>query len=418
MTPPAGARVAPAATDARLEGRVVTTAGAPVADAEGAIVQSDTSLFSSGPSRPIARLTTAGDGAYTGTLPRAYVAGTETDADWIVTATRPAQGGQATGPSSSFEFEVNNAVQAAPDVPLWESVPRVEVNGYEAQISVDGQPTGLTPYVVAGSTTQRGPSGRFDLRAFEPGTGDARNGDRLTAGGRTYANITVRHSTGRTIYHQTINTPTVAIAEPPLVPPSRGAACSVTATDGRVTSPKLCRLTDGDLTTRVGPTGSPATSTPSTTAVGVSSVTVTLPTPVDVESVFLRECSGGCVVEVSSDGATWARSRTVESLSISSGLITVARFEPVASAQAVRVSSSRGAITLAEISAWPARPPGSPAPPTPAPPTPSNRSTAHAAAPGAADRPRRAIGPPVAALLLVGAVGVGVLVVGLTRRKG
>ena len=45
--------------------------------------------------------TTGADGGYRGSLPGSYVAGTETDTDWMVTAALPAAEGQAGVPAQS-----------------------------------------------------------------------------------------------------------------------------------------------------------------------------------------------------------------------------------------------------------------------------------------------------------------------------
>ncbi|MFN2504921.1 MAG: hypothetical protein ABR540_11980 [Acidimicrobiales bacterium] len=49
----------------------------------------------------VADTTTDAGGRYRGVLPRSYVPGTETDTDWVVTATLPASEGELVGPSSS-----------------------------------------------------------------------------------------------------------------------------------------------------------------------------------------------------------------------------------------------------------------------------------------------------------------------------
>jgi hypothetical protein len=136
---PATARQVSTTSDARLVGRVVTADGAPAPDVAMKIVKTDTGVFP-GPSRTIATMKTRADGSYSGSLPGAYVAGTETDADWIITASRPARRGEAEVASSSFELEVNTAVQEAPDLPLWDSTPTVTVDGYRVHVSVAAHP--------------------------------------------------------------------------------------------------------------------------------------------------------------------------------------------------------------------------------------------------------------------------------------
>ena len=414
--------------DARVVGKVVTADGSPAPGVSMDIVKTDTGAFP-GPSRTVDRLTTRADGTYSGTLPGAYIAGTETDADWIITASRPARSGQSAGATSSFELEVNTAVQEAPDLPLWDSAPVLSVDGYRVGVSVpDAPPRGTTPRVVLGQVSKPGTAGEFDLRAFEPGRGDGRATTRLTAGGTSGADVTVRHREGRTIYHQSISTPTVAVNEPSLVPFSRGAPCKVVATDGRVTAAQPCPATDGDLSFTVRPPGqTPATApgrTPSagettTTAPQVASVTVEFPAAGEVESVFVRACDRSCVVEVSGDGTTWAKARSVESDTSFSGSLLVARFRPVAGARFVRVSRPGGSVNLAEISAWPARPPGSPTTAE----TPASQPTVQAvadevaAAPVVPPGPPRPVGPLWLAALLLVAAAAGQVAVGVRRRR-
>ena len=418
--------------DARVVGKVVSADGAPEPGVSMNIVKTDTGVFP-GPSRTIDRLTTGRDGTYSGVLPGAYIEGRETDADWIVTASRPARGAQAAGPSSSFELEVNTPVQEAPDLPLWDSTPLVSIDGYRVGVSVPaGPPRGTNPQVVLGQLSEPGTAGAFDLRAFEPGKGDGRASTGLTAGGSAAADITVRHIHGRTIYHQRLRTPTVAVNEPSLVPFSRGAPCKVTATDGRVTAVQPCPATDGDLSSSLRPPGQPTTNGPARTTSGettttvaqVASVTVELAAPGEVESVFLRQCDRSCVVEVSRDGSTWAKPRSVESGNSYQGAVLIARFQPVTGARLVRVSRPGGALTVAEISAWPARPPGSPARSVPEPSTdPIPQPTATILADEVAAAPvaptsgaARAVGPVWLAAFLVVAVGAGLVTRSVRRR--
>ena len=138
--PSVGRQTAPAPADAEVVGRVVDPDGSPVAGLDVGIVETDTGvhIFSSPPSYTVDSTTTGLDGGYAGLLPGAYVAGTETDADWIVTASRRPGPGQAAGAESSFEFEVNTAVQEAPPLPFWDVSPTVSIEGYEATVDLPG----------------------------------------------------------------------------------------------------------------------------------------------------------------------------------------------------------------------------------------------------------------------------------------
>jgi hypothetical protein len=404
--------------DARVAGRVVASDGTPAAGVKVRVVQTDTGvgfplLNPTGPTRAITETVAGADGRYSSSLPEAYVRGSETDADWIVTASKPAAAGQASGSTSSFEFEVNTAVQEAPDLPLWDSTPAVSLDGYRARVTVPGSPPrNTTPYVFLGQENVKGTSGAFDVRALEPASGPPPTTP-VVAAGRAYADVRVSHREGRTIYHQTITSPTVAPALPDLIPPSRGSPCKVTFADGRVIDARPCPATDGNLTVSVSdarPASGNARNT-TTTLAGVTSVTVELITPVDVESVFVRDCHRDCLVEVSADGSVWAQPRNLEVVELRVGDTTaVARFAPVPGARSVRVSNPGGTVALTEISPWPARPPGSP----PASASGAPPSDGVAVPLDAKERP---VGVLVAAAFLLGVTGAGVAVVAVTRAR-
>ncbi len=294
--------------------------------------------------------TTGADGGYHGSLPGSYVAGTETDTDWTVTATLPPAAGQVRGPSSAFEFEVNIALQAAPPLPLWEQTPSFSVDGWEATVSVDGRPpagTGETTVAITttgGTISVPGSSATVDLRRLEavdsdPGT--AQPHGYATA----YADVRVPHANGRTIYHQAVTTGVVALPPVDLTPPSRWAPCSIVTTDGTVTAMprERCAATDGRRS------GFGAT--------GTASVTVELESPVEVADVFVVGCLDHCTVEASADGATWTaltNGWTDASSSAASynDLLVASPAAPLAS-RFVRVSAPGGIEDVTEVSVWP-----------------------------------------------------------------
>jgi hypothetical protein len=396
-----------AAANARVVGRVVGADGKPAAGAKVRVTQTDTGIWiplfaPTGPTRVVTDTVAGADGRYSSPLPDAYVAGTETDTDWIVSASKPAEPGQRSGPVSSLEFEVNTALQEAPDLPLWESTPTISLDGYRATVRLSEQPPQGDPYVFLGPERVKGTSASFDLRLQEPASGTTLREESIQARGVAYADVRVGHREGRTIYHLALASPTVAPATlPALVPPSRGSPCKLTSADGRVTDAQPCLATDGKFIAAV----SQPSTTSTTTAAGVTSVTVELVSPVDVESVFVRGCDGTCVVEVSADGATWARSTDVQVDRPNSEIIAVARFPTVPGARAVRVSRPGGTLSLTELSAWPARPAGSPAP------------AASVAQPPDVRPEKIPVGAAVAAALLLGAVATGMVVVAATRRS-
>lgn len=141
------------------------------------------------------------------------------------------------------------------------------------------------------------------------------------------------------------------------------------------------------------------------------SVTVGFATAIDVESVFVRDCHRDCVVEVSADGSTWVGPRDMEVVQLAGAdTMAVARFAPIPGARSVRVSHPGGSLSLTEISAWPARPPGSPSASPSAPPPISGVATPL----GVKQRP---VGVLVAAAALLGAVSAGVVILAVARVR-
>lgn len=87
-------------------------------------------------------------------------------------------------------------------------------------------------------------------------------------------------------------------------PASRGRACAAVAADGTV-GPAVddCGLTDGDLTSS---TLLPSVCPDGATCAEPIAMQVDLGAPMPVELIVVRGCAGGCAVEVSGDGTSWA----------------------------------------------------------------------------------------------------------------
>ena len=381
-SPPAARQetTAPAAVDAAVEGIVVHQDGSPAAGVPVTVEGYDdpglagfltffftlgfACLFADacgGQSTGGAGAATGADGGYRGLLPGSYVAGTETDTDWTVTAALPPGAGQVRGPSSEFEFEVNIAVQAAPPLPLWEETPTFSVDGWEATVSVDGDPpagTGRPTVSIAtsgGTMRMPAPTATVDLRRLESDRSVTKPSP--PAGYATaYADVRVPHANGRTIYHQAVSTGVVGLPAIDLTPPSRGAACTMAKTDGTVVSVprgQNCSATDGN---RSGPVGS----------YGTESITVELDAPVEMVDVFVVGCLDECTVEASGDGSSWTtlgHSWTApdDGSTPYNELLVASPDEPMA-ARFVRVTAPGGVEGVTEVSVWPA-------PPVPVPPT-------------------------------------------------
>ncbi|MEA2972307.1 MAG: hypothetical protein QOG82_765 [Actinomycetota bacterium] len=364
-TPSANAAAAPVSArqqpvgrqDATVEGVAVHADGSPAEGVSVSVVGYDnagfagivTTLFSLGlacfadrvvclgESTEGGAMTTGADGRYHGTLPDSFVAGTETDTDWVVTAGLPATGDQAVGPRSTFEFEVNILIQAAAPLPVWEATPSVSVDGWQATASVDSDlPAGTSrPVITVGGSATQGTDGSIDLRLLESEGADA---EILLAYATAYADVRVPHANGRTIYHQAVSTGAVALPALDLVPPSRGAPCTMVTAAGSP-PPEVsdgCTVTDGNRSNYV-----PA---------GVASLTVDLPSAVDVSAVFLAGARDGTTVEISGDGTSWSSLATNVGTP-ASGVLVASPDSPTA-ARFVRVSRGEGLDGLNEVSVW------------------------------------------------------------------
>jgi hypothetical protein len=295
---------------------------------------------------------TAADGSYRGSLPDSYVPGTETDTDWVVTASLPKKEGQVEGPRSAFEFEVNIAVQAAPPLALWEETPSVSLDGWRATVSVGAPPEGTNPPALWFSDNGQarvlvGDDGdTLDLRHLESATDDS---GVVHAYAVAHADVRVRHANGRTIYHQDLLTATVALPPIGLVPPSRRARCSMVDSAGAPV-PQAggggCPVTDGNRVSGVPE--------------GARSVVVELATMTDVADVFVVGCSQGCTVEASADGTTWwvlTNDPTIaETYASPSEALLVASSDAPQAGRFVRVTRPDTAYALSEVSVWPGAP--------------------------------------------------------------
>ena len=403
--------------DAEVVGRVVGLDGTPLADLPMTVILTDTGvtlplIMPGRDTETVTDTTSAADGSYRVVLPSAYIPGEETDYDWIVKASRPARSGEVGGPNSSFEFEVNTAVQEAPDLVLWDSTPAVSVDGYRVEVSVpDGEPPGTyASWVSVGYGVAKGTSAVFDLRTLEPDYVFESFEYDLVTSGRALADVTVPHSEGRTIYHQEMRTPAVEVS--PSVrrlPVSREAPCQLALVDGSVVAvADYCDATDGDLDRPLRPPlGEPYTPDTAPRA-DVEAVTVELEAATTVGSVSVRGCDEGCTAQLSVDGSTWTDpiEVVVEALfsySLGDESILIATFDPAGPARFVRVSLPGGTLSATEVSVWP--PPAPPAPPpTLAAVVPAIASPAPPPAATGAPASPLPLGAPLAALALLGAV--------------
>ncbi len=435
----------PEPQDAAVEGIVTLEDGSPAAGVDVTVVGHDDAGFAgivafvftlglacifdsytcTGSSTEGSGGTTGADGGYRSTLPGSYVPGTETDTDWVVTASLPATGGQDAGPKSSFEFEVNIDLQAAPPLPLWPRTPTVSVEGWQATVSVDGAPPKGTARPMAsvrgpgvGPLAASGTQATFDLRRLES-TDEAVQP--LVADVTSYADVRVPHAAGRTIYHQRVSTATVALPPIDLVPPSRGAPCTLSGADGAplADAGTGCPLTDGERSSSIPP--------------GATSATVELSAAVEVADVFVTGFQHGGTVEVSDDGTTWS---PLGNAGPNHDVFGATSASPPA--RFVRLTRAEGLDGVTEVSVWPGQKAPAPAPtpaptsapasappvePTSPPSTSASRPSGppddggqdgeQAQAPGTAAGPRT---PWAAAVAVVALVGASVAV-GLVRAR-
>jgi hypothetical protein len=281
--------------------------------------------------------TTGSDGGYATALPRAYVPGYQTDADWLVAVTTAPGPGEASGPSSSYEMEVNTAAPVAPALTLWDAAPAITG---EKLLTVSLP----APSLPADATPKRATTDFLDARgtsvlSLTAPTVDARLLEDLALRvvGAREIDVVAKHVDGSTTYHQHLVSAGVERTGT-LVPLSRGKSC---AASGPVVGP--CPLTDGDLATAaVGP---PDLST--TTSAGDGAL-VDLGATADVGLVVARGCSS-CRIDTSTDAATWEPLGQVASAGVS-GVVVDAPDRPRA-VRYVRVTNPAG---LSEISVWPA----------------------------------------------------------------
>ncbi len=362
----------PAPVDARVVGTVVRADGSPATGATVTVRVTDTGLviFGSPEDKAVSTTKTDAAGRYGSVLPKSYVPGMETSDDWFVTASLPAGSGDKAGPRSSFEFEVNTALQEAPPLPIWEAEPAVTVDGLQARVTANGRPPaeGYATSVFLGGMALPTSAATFDLRLLEP-EGPAQRSE-LIFGAQAAGNVTVRHAEGRTIYHQRLVTRqrTVTVALP--VAPSRGSPCVVTLPGGESVRRTSCAATDGKFSAAVrAPSGAKP-----------ASVTVELTTAVDTGAVFVRGCDGFCHVEVSADGSAWTKAGG--SRADASSDVWVGGIRNAGPVRFVRVATPDLGSGITEVSVWPGALPVEPDPerrpalavppsPPPAPPAPA-----------------------------------------------
>jgi hypothetical protein len=338
----------PPSEDAALVGRVLGNDGTPLTGIPVTVVRTDTGsrvddLLAGaftlglacladgarcGGEQVVDSAVTDADGRYDLTLPDAHLPGYETDDDWIVSVALPARPGELAGPVGTYELEVSTAVQEAPALVLWDVTPQVLRTG--GQLRVDLPPlSALEGQSLVTQLRQQDDRVLWEQHAsFEP---LVLEDVPTVVTVLSRVDIEVPHAEGRTIYHQVLRAGTVAY-KGDLVPPSRGATCTVTGA-----AILGCPFTDGALLDEV-----------ELRPGGV--VTIDLGPTRDIGTVIVRGAqTRGVVVEASADGEEWTPLE-IGPLGGAPGI--VARSGDQLVARHVRVRSVE-ALSLSEVSAWP-----------------------------------------------------------------
>ena len=292
---------------------------------------------------------TDGAGRYEFLFPQAHEVGVETDTDYVLHVASPR------GATASYELELIDAVQDAPDLRLWEPLVEIDERDGRTTVAFDPLDGGEVRVLFMAGDVAMAEGDAVDARLLEDAATEV-----VLIGSRD-----VRRA--RTIYHQRFRS-----APRPWrgadVPPSRGKPCALGAAP-----PGPCPLTDGAFT--VPP--------------ALTQVTVDVGAPVDADLVVVRGC-GLCGAETSADGQAW------------SPLPRDGR----AGGRPVRFVRLADASGVSEVSVWPAPPP------RPAPETAAQDGDGGAAG-GAGDEDDDRRGPLAAvAAVLLAAVGAA-----LARRR-
>ena len=386
----------PPAEEAAVAGRVTAVGGDVVPNAAVAVRRSPSGaesfgafvsfLFTAGigcvvasevcnpESGVIARTTSAGDGSFRLPLGREYYPGAEGDTDFYVTASLPPGPGETTGPATTEEFEVAEAVQRSPDLLLWTPAPVVEADPSQISVRWSVLPVERfderdVTYRLQFVTPDAFPVHTLELAAGAA-TGTTIVDARLLEDARTavalagLGDVTV----GPTIYHQTIEAPRVELLGPAGAPPSRGRPCTATRVDGAPEPLAGCPVTDGDLRRALRPVDPmscvPPGAVPFPTIPpgfgfeaapplppcppDLREAVVDLGGPTDIGLIVVRGCSA-CAVDTSGDGASYTPFAT------SSGVVHVAPRPTSARFVRVRSANGGGVSLTAEVSVWPPR---------------------------------------------------------------
>ena len=280
---------------------------------------------------------TDANGNYSFTFTNAHRRGQQTDTDYILSVGTPSRAGGDKVVVASYELELIDAVHNAPDLVMWDPAVKVTPRARGYELAYPRRPDSKNSHRVMVADKEA-------RLSVNDGTIDARDIEDATI--NVIPNASKDVTAAGTIYHQRFVAASVTL-KGPLVPLSRGAACSATLADG--SQAPQCGYTDGDLVTagiddrtscrydfdtdqRVR-AGSP--SGPSVPCVKPSA-TIDLGAAKKVGEVRTR-C--GCDVEGSSDGVAWRK-------------LPAGQFPSSQSLRYVRVTGSSVASTP-EISVWP-----------------------------------------------------------------
>lgn len=303
--------------------------------------------------------TTAGDGSFAYDLKGSDVQGSFGGASIMELTTALARGSdELAGPGVNTRFQVQTEAVRVP-LRAWESPVEMTGAGGDVRVTWSDPPGDVFPAEAdLGDLTRRVvfrsgpretvweqsapmPSLELDARVLEDTRGDVAvfsEVDDIMVAPQDGTDVEVLLRSARYGY-----------ASPAGQPPSRGASCSVPGPDGQPVSQTPCTLTDGGFSEEFRPATCPPSDEGCVEPDHTRAV-VDLGSPIDVDLVVVRGCSGTCSVEVSEDRATW------QPVGASAG--ELGRRDVIADAaepvrgRYVRVASDERVDTLREMSVW------------------------------------------------------------------
>ena len=276
--------------------------------------------------------TTESDGSYSFTVKGSDTQGSFGVASTMEVLTRaPAGDGEAAGPTSLAEFNVQATSLTLPDLRIWQPKVGLAIDGRATWQSVPST-HGNSPTYSVEVNDSRGnqwwaahgmrPGDRIDPRVLEDisGTFDVMARTRGAANGTT---VDWTYVSGA-----------VAVQGHVGAPPSRRGRCAPLTSNGGVGTFGTCPVTSG------------ATGGPSQLLNATNGLVVDLGSLRSVSFLVLRGCGVPCKMSVSADLETWTEIASV------SGAYATTTVTPSRTARYLRVTGSKDLSGLRQVSAW------------------------------------------------------------------